>query len=400
MNELFRQCLEAAGRIVAAEKELYPGCEDAVNFDFDVSQSETDQSFQRTGTSQAGRAYTLPSGLGTSLASLYSDPAVTSALSAADTSFLSGILGRDATSIPGSSVLDGLIGLDSTGHTGKSTLDSIISQNPYSNEYETATQDLYERSFDKARSVAQSGPNNVRGGTARQGFELGEVDTAMSQNRFKDIKQQQQKDAGVVSEATQLANAIEASRRGTTLGAVNQRNVGEVARNQQGLDASGRVAGNRQVNLGNLALASEVLGNPQQTTTDNLTGKGSQIQTNMGVGGGLSCCFIFLEVLNGKLPWYVREGREEFCTPDRRNGYNWLAKRLVPWMKKYPLVKGLVNLTMVKPFLHFGAWYYGDHEGPRPWGWLKTPIIFGWFLVWDFCGVVFNKEGDTYGRVA
>jgi hypothetical protein len=396
MNKLFQACLQAAAHIVAAEKELYPGCEDAVNFEVGGSDSQTNTAFDRQGTSTAQKQFTLPSDLGTAFSNLYNTPSVSAGLSTADTNFLQSILGRDAMQMPGASVLDGMAGLDPSAGTGASTLESIVNRNPYGATYETNTNDLYERSFDKARAAAQSGPANVRGGTARQGFELAELGTALSQNRFKDVTQNQRQDAGVVGEAAQIANAIEASRRGTSLAAVQQRNAGEAVRNQQGLDASRNVAGNRQINLGNLALAADVLGAPKQTQTDNLTGQGQQIQSQFGWSTGLSCCFIFLEAYNGKLPWFVRLGRDTYCTPRVRNGYNWMARFLVPKMRESRLMLNLVNWTMVKPITYFGSW---SLAGETNFGWVAKPVFDMWRAVWWVCGQ-FNKKGSQYGLMA
>jgi len=396
MSELFKQCLKAAERIVAAERDLYPGCEDAVNFEVGGSDTQTNTAFDRSGTSTTQKQFALPSDLGTALSNLYNAPAVSSNLSNLDTTFLSGLLQRNASQMPGASTLDTFSTLDPTTGVGRSALETMIAQNPYGSDYETNTQDLYERSFDKARAAAQSGPANVRGGTARQGFELAELGTALSQNRFRDIKQQQRQDAGVVGEATQIANAIEASRRGISIGAIQQRNAGEATRNQQGLDASGRVAGNRQVNLGNLALAADVLGSPKTTQTDNLTGQGQQVQSQFGWSTGLSCCFIFLEAYNGKLPWFVRLGRDTYVNSHNRNGYNWMSSWLVPAMRRWKLVANLVNWLMVKPITYYGSW---DLAGEANFGWLCKPVFKVWLGVWRVCGS-FNKKGSTYGLVA
>lgn len=397
MNDLYKQCQEAARIIVQRSSDLYPLCHNAVNIDFNTQNSQGSQSFERKGTSESQKQYTLPGDLGAQLASLYTAPPVDSTTTNLERNLIQGLLQRANSDFSGKSVLQDLENISPSGYAGKSALDNIIARNPYSTDYENQTKQLYERSFDKAHSAAQSGQSNVRGGTARQGFELGELGTGMSQNRFKDITSQQNQEAGIVSQAVQSANVIEGARRNTQQGAVTAHNAIELGRNQQSIDATAPVGRNRQINLQNLMLASEVLGVPRQTQKDDLAGQGQQIQNSQGTNFGLTCCFIFLQALNGVLPWYVRLGRDEFCTPKRRNGYNWMALWLVGWMSRSPFVAHLVNLLMIKPFLHFGTWYYANQ---RSLGWLYTPIIFFWFLVWDLCGN-FNKKGlKPYAMVA
>jgi len=397
MSELFQKCFAAAQQIVAGSKNLYPGCEDAKNVDFTTESTQGSQAFQRRGTSDVQKQYTLPSDLGAQLTNLYKAPPVDTTTTNLERNFLQGILSRSNADFSGKSVLTDQQNLLPSGYSGQPSLDRIMSRNPYSTDWENATTALYNRSFDKARSAAQSGPTNVRGGTARQGFELGELATGMSQNRFKDISEQQNKEAGIVSQAVQTANIIEQSRRGTQQQAVTAQNAIELGRNQQSLDASKPIAQNRSINLQNLALASEILGVPKQTQTDNLSGEGQQIQNSQGTNFGLTCCFIFLQALNGRLPWFVRVARDEFCTPKRRNGYNWMACWLTPLMARSAIIAHLVNVFMIQPLLWFGTWYYKD-RGCK--GWLASPIVWTWFKIWDLCGN-FNKEGkQPYALVA
>ncbi len=100
-----------------------------------------------------------------------------------------------------------------------------------------------------------------------------------------------------------------------------------------------------------------------------------------GSGGGLaSCCFIFMEIYNGTLPWYVREERDYYYKKDPRLsiGYKKMAKWLVPLMKESRLVKTLVNWTMVKPITYYGGWKHNLNS----FGWLTNPIRILWFTIW------------------
>ena len=89
---------------------------------------------------------------------------------------------------------------------GLSDLAEIYGLGPFDTTYETNTQALYDRTYLTARAAALSGPQNVRGGTARQGFELADLDTQQSINRFKEIWSNQVAWAGVVIQAISTAN--------------------------------------------------------------------------------------------------------------------------------------------------------------------------------------------------
>ncbi len=254
--------------------------------------------------------------------------------------------------------------------------------NPFSTDWESSTRDLYNRVFTKARAEAQSGPENVRGGTARQGFELADVDTQQSLNRFKEVREQELKESGMVQEATRIANTIEAMRRGTQMQAQGQRQAGESQRTAQSLEASAATQRARANNAANLQMAGDMLGKPRSTTTDNLVGEGNQIQNanQSGMNAGLTCCFIFLEALNGTLPPCVRRGRDEQASGRRVAGYVWLSTWLVPWMRRSRSARFLVNWLMVKPFIAFGRMYYG--ESSTIWEWSLCPVVVAWLWTW------------------
>jgi hypothetical protein len=113
--------------------------------------------------------------------------------------------------------------------------------------------------------------------------------------------------------------------------------------------------------------------------TSNTQGTSSTQGSN--VGGGISiCCFIFLEALNGDLPWFVRKCRDEFCTGSRVSGYRRMSRWLVPAMRAWKTVAKLVNLSMVKPLMQFGGWLYGE-KGYK-FGWAFFPFVAFWFTVW------------------
>ena len=94
----------------------------------------------------------------------------------------------DPTSIPGGAKLATIMALSDAGYPHYSELSNLLS-NVIANMplFEERTSDLYARSFSIARAAAQSGPVNVRGGTAQMAFELAELDTLQSISRFKEV---------------------------------------------------------------------------------------------------------------------------------------------------------------------------------------------------------------------
>lgn len=379
---------ELARKIVEATKREFGGV-DALAFDFGGSSSKSRQNtaFQRKGTSTTDRSYALPSDLSALIKQGYTTGAPDPSVSSSESSFLLNLLSRDQGGVPGLSTLEAIRGISPTAFSGTNELNAMKLRNPYSSDYESAVGNLFDRQFATARSLAQSGPGNVRGGTARQGFELAELGAQNAMNKFREVRGQQDREAGVVQNAIQLLNTIESLRRGTQLQAQNQQMSGEAERTREGLGGSDATSRLRTNNLAHLQLAGELLGRPKQVTTDDLTGRGTQAQntssTNWGVNVLGGCCFIMAEALNGYLPWYVYAGQREFVTPKRRVGYKWMANWLVPKMRNSTRVRKIVNVFMVKPFLVFGKWYY---EGKKGFGGCMWPVCWTWLKVWGTLG--------------
>jgi hypothetical protein len=390
-NELiFKLCLDAASKIVAAEKELYPGCEDAVNISVGGGTGGETTDWDRDLHTTNWNKNDLPGNLSSLVNQAFTQVPITSAVNNAELSMLEEFLGRVAGNIPNfqnlKSVAD--MALSPGGFQGESSLQRVYNRDPYGGTYENETNDLYERSFDKARAAAKSGPTNVRGGVARNSFELAELDTNMSQNRFREVDNAQKQQAGLTNQSVQLANMIEAGRRGQAIQGAGLMNQNIMGRDQQRLEASAAVSRNRNANAMNLGLASKLLGTHVNEQRDDSHGHGHSSSWNFG--GEVGCCFIFLEALNGTLPWFVRESRDFYCTPTRRDGYNRMARVLVPLMRSSRLVRGAVNFLMIKPCLKFGAWDYQAKEDKNysKVGWVFRPVVEAWFKIWDFVGGV------------
>jgi hypothetical protein len=100
-----------------------------------------------------------------------------------------------------------------------------------------------------------------------------------------------------------------------------------------------------------------------------------------GCGG---CCFIMLEARygNGVMDSVVRRYRDENMTDHNKRGYYKLAEVLVPLMREYKLVKGLVTFTFASPLVHYAKWHYGQNK----WGWVFKPIKNMWMKVFNVLG--------------
>jgi len=384
MNEMLQACLDAAAEIVAREKALYPNSEGVVAFNAEISGGTTDTSFSRTGDSTQAKSYSLPGDLAAQIEQNYKTAGVPTSLTDSELSFIQGILTLVQSALPGQSVLQNNQAISPTTFNGSGTLGSIIAQNPYSAEWEAGTQALYDRTLDVARARTLSGPENVRGGQARAGFELADTNTQAGINRFQQIEGQQRQQAGVVDEAVKTANVIEQARRGTAMQAQGQEIATGNQWRGQGFDASGRLVPHRANALGQTAMATEFLSTPTVKTTDNLRGKGNQSTFNWGTGAGISCCWIFLAAHGGGLPWWVRYCRNHLGTNETRRGYRRMARWLVPLMERWALVRVLVHAFMTYPITCYGGFLV--HEPGYETGFVFRPVKRFWFYVWNKLG--------------
>lgn len=382
-EELFKQCLDAAQRIVAAERDAYNGA-DAMAFDVSVGGGTTSQEFQRTGTSSQQKDYQLPSGLASLIEQTYQNSSVPASLASGEQQMLAQMLALVPTALPYLSALSGTAQIDPTEFTGSGTLGTVAQRNPYSDDWEAGTQDAYERAYGTARAAAQSGPERVRGGQARAGYELADMDTAASAGRFREVEDQKLKETGVVRDAIQTANAIEMARRGGSMAAQGQTVQQELQRRGIMTNASDILSKLRGNTLASTAMASEFLSKPKVTTTDDMRGAGNQSTFNWGAGAGLSCCFILNAVRGGELPWWVRWCRDHLGDEGTRRGYRRMAKWLVPWMRRSETVRMLVDAVMLHPLTEYGGWLL--RVPGREGGFVFAPVKRFWFAVWNQLG--------------
>lgn len=237
------------------------------------------------------------------------------------------------------------------------------SLDPFTNQYEQQTQDLFQNRLDLGLAKAQSGPEAVLAPLQRgKSFREAETLNEFSRGRNQEIRQERNVDTGIMLKS--IENVI-----------------------GQRLQAAHEFPSFKTADQSAFQTAATLLGPKNNNVSEDFSGQGDQSSTGYSYGANL-CCFIFLEAFNGKLPWFVRFCRDLYITPKRRKGYNFMAKHLVPAMQHSYIARMLVHNMMVKPITLFGGWLCRI-EGFN----YKTSdmlITKFWFFVWDliggFCG--------------
>lgn len=236
--------------------------------------------FNREGDTWQRKQYEGSSALASLMGNIALNTQVLSSLTSAERIALAVLFATTySTIIPGGQTLYNLQAEDSGDpkqFTGAAALQSIYELDPFGTDYETETEDLYERSYLIARAAAISGPLNVRGATTRQAFELAELDTRMSINRFREIWQNQMSMAQVVTQAVQVANTAEAERRNALLRAQQQQAATEQGRSVQMLQAAEQLNNDINTHIRTLSLGGEFLTVPTMWTHEQLQGQGFQ----------------------------------------------------------------------------------------------------------------------------
>ncbi|MBX7157212.1 MAG: hypothetical protein K1X66_02330 [Verrucomicrobiae bacterium] len=231
---------------------------------------------------------------------------------------------------------------------------------PLDGSYENNTRALYNDRVERALATARTGSENVLAPLNRgKSFREADVLEQANREREKEIRDWRVTDSNV-------------------LGDFITRLVGDNAYK------AGSLLNNYNMNMAGAAPGLAQALSPHKADTNNRnTGKGSQQSTAYSFGAGINlCCFIFLEIYNGKLPWFVRTCRDVFVTEKRRRGYIRMSDWLVPQMREKIWVKNLVNLFMVKPMTSWGAWAVGLNR----YGWMFKPVCKFWFKIWDKMG--------------
>lgn len=122
----------------------------------------------------------------------------------------------------------------------------------------------------------------------------------------------------------------------------------------------------------------------------------AQSRASSGGGGG-GCCFIFLEARygNGTMDDVVRRFRDENMTTLNKRGYYKLSEVLVPLMRKYSVIKGLVRVTMTDPLVAYGKAYY--NKGSKL-GFIFKPVVKFWLGMFNYLGQdheFIRENGET-----
>lgn len=205
---------------------------------------------------------------------------------------------------------------------------------------------------------------------------------------------------GLLNNATNAATS--AANSASSNGGFNGVNVAlgqpnatgsNIGTNQVGAASSGTSAGSS----GNAFNFAGGLVNSMNSANNSLLGANAQIgaaQTTANSPaaylGGV-CCFIFLEAFNGKIPWYVRYGRDNYYTLNKNiaTGYRRVAKWLVPLMSKSKFIRLMVESLMVSPITqHLG--HVTGHKGSKK----NKFLTHTWLKVWSILGK--NKQEKNY----
>lgn len=230
---------------------------------------------------------------------------------------------------------------------------------PFTNQYEQNTQDLFQNRLDLQLARTQSGPEAVLAPLQRgKSFREAETLNEFSRGRNQEVRQERNVDTGIMLKS--IENLI-----------------------GQRLDAAKSFPSFKTADQSAFQTAATLLGPKNNAVTENFSGQGDQASTGYSYGANL-CCFIFLEAFNGKLPWFVRYCRDLYITPRRRRGYNWMASKLVPLMRHSYIARQAVNTLMVKPITMLGGWLCR-----QPGFEYKTRYMLitkFWFYTWDLIG--------------
>jgi len=105
-------------------------------------------------------------------------------------------------------------------------------------------------------------------------------------------------------------------------------------------------------------------------------------EARIAKGGGGGCCWTFLEAHDGTMSPYVRLYRDEYVTPQNRNGYKKLSSVLVPLMQDSKIIRSLVRNLMTKPLAKYGEYHYTQ----KGIGWIFKPLGLFWMKIWNRLG--------------
>lgn len=342
-----------------------------------------DSAYSRQGTGVRETSRTVPQYISDLITQNVNGSAPDPTLVAKQNATFTNIMDKQDTSIPGYSNFMSVANQSATDYPGRSTLATSAARDPFSSTFENATVDSFKQRAADAMAQVATGPDAVRGGASRTGIAQGVLAQRLAQERGYEVRGAQQQDAAMQSDAIKTMNNVELAKTGQSVNAAST-----LAGLSGGLDMLKLQAGkaidvSKLNNMGLLQLAAGLQGTEKSVQTDDFTGQGNQSSSEMH--GGISCCFIFLEALNGELPWYIDRARREYRTGSRRTGYVWMSEWLVPIMQRSARCKRFVNWGLIRPFLKYGACLYKDKTA-RITGWLYAPYCHAWLNLWGLLG--------------
>ena len=229
-----------------------------------------DTTFQRAGTTNQRKGYFLPGNL------VLTQSVPSGTIIALEQALLAALMSQDNACLPGGLTLKNVQEISPEVFNGAAELQLIWKKDPFSTQYEDSTKLLYERGYEVARSAAISGPSNVRGATARQAFELSDLDTNQAINRFREVWQNQLAVAQLVIAAVQAHNAIANARRAVQLQAQQLQAGTEQGRVVQSLAAAEQLTRLRNDHIRTFAAGAEFAGVAEMITNESLAGRGQQ----------------------------------------------------------------------------------------------------------------------------
>jgi hypothetical protein len=350
------------------------------------SDSNSSQYFSRTGSNTQVATTDVDPFFSSLLRKNATDADVPTQLTTDANTFLGGLVNRNNAAPPGVGYLNtSLNDVDPNNFQGRPGLVNQAGKDPFTSTYEDATSAKYLDRVRQGIAQVNTGPDVVRGGTARSALASGEAINRMALERADEVRRAQLQDATIQQQATQMLNAIESGRRATLLTGQGQLAQQFLGGAQQGLGAAEQVHHRNVDQTSQTAMTAKLLGGAKQLVTEAMQGYGSG--TTSGFNAGVNCCFVFLEAYDGVLPWYVRRARDIFYAerPSRKIGYVRMSSWLVPMMKRWPFVKALVRAVLIKPLSKYGAWFFGE-SGAKPRWKFYEPYVKAWFKLWELGG--------------
>ena len=339
--------------------------------------------YERKGTGIHTKEKTVPSYIGDLVTSNASSASPDPALVTAQKGMFTNLISNASQPLPADSKMTELLNRSGEGYDGQSSAQAIAARNPFNGSYEAATDAAFKQRASDAMAGVATGPDAVRGATARTSIGQSQLATRLANERGKEVHDAQMRESGNVLAAINMMNQVQKATDGVQLAAGNALNQGRMMQQNMGLQAAKGVDASKLNNLQLLQLAAGLQGKTVDTQVDDFSGKGDQSNWQ----AGLDCCFIFLQARNGILPWFINMARRDYYTPQRKRGYKWMARWLVPMMQKSKMVEWVVNAVMIKPFLRYGAWLYKDASASWR-GVVSAPICKAWLATWNWLGKV------------